>query len=245
MELDAVWAARLGKSHACCTSARHMRVAYPHVARNPSQTNFERGVAMMAEEHVSHAVRQLKDQHRPIPEAVARAERSRAKLVDISGAEAPPLDTAHRGSGLMAHLNAVRVALESAKFTNDADRGAVAHMLFGLEWTMHTAVEEVLARRGGSAKLTEAPTERAASVRGHTTAAAALFVSRLRLRAATRVVHDGAAPDEASTRAMSRVPHRLSAALSHIYRSLSRRSVRATGRSSDDGDESPRAAMLQ
>jgi hypothetical protein len=197
----------------------------------------------MAEEHVSHVVSQLEDQRRPIPEAVTRAERSRAKLIDISGEEAPPLDAVHQSSGLMAHLNAVRVALESAKFTDKGDRGAVAQMLFGLEWTMHTAVEEVLARRGGSAELTEAPTERVGSVRGRTTAAAALFVSRLRLRAA-REAHDGAALAEASTGAISRVSHRMSAALMHVYRQASWLSARASRRSTDDGDESPGAEML-
>jgi hypothetical protein len=45
--------------------------------------------------------------------------------------------------------------VEVATFTNNADRRAVAQMLFDLEWTLLAAIEEVLARRGGSVALTE------------------------------------------------------------------------------------------
>jgi hypothetical protein len=186
----------------------------------PPQTNFERGLATMAVVHVSRAVSQLEEERRPIPEMLARARLHRAKLIDISigpssstseisseissdistdisNVEAAALDTAVRlykgsGSGLIEHLNGIDVALESAKFTNDADRRQVKNMLFTFEWTMHAAVEKVLASRSGAAALTKAPTE-ASSKRSvgsqlaalvSNTSAAASFIARLRVRVA-------------------------------------------------------------
>ena len=117
-----------------------------------AQTTFERGVASMAAVHMERAISQLEAQRRPIPEAVSRAKRSRAKVIDIGGDVASSLE-AGSDEGVTAHLQAVAKAIEAATFTNDADRGAVAQMLFNLEWTLQVAIEEVLAQRRGSAAL--------------------------------------------------------------------------------------------
>ena len=55
--------------------------------------------------------------------------------------------------GVGAYLQGIAMAIEAAAFTNNADRGAVAQMLFNLEWTLQVAIEEVLAQRRGSAAL--------------------------------------------------------------------------------------------
>ena len=112
----------------------------------------------MAAVHTQSVVSQLEGHGRPIPEVVTRVQRSGAKMIDISGKVPTPLDArldARSGKGAAAHLRAIGKDIEAATFTNNADRAAVAHMLFGLEWTLLVAIEEVLGRRGGSAALTE------------------------------------------------------------------------------------------
>ena len=56
-----------------------------------------------------------------------------------------------------ALLRDIARLIEGAAFTNDADRGAVAHMLFALEYTMHLATDEVLSRGERRAGLTLVP----------------------------------------------------------------------------------------
>jgi hypothetical protein len=138
--------------------ARTMQGRMQHPAANDvlgrSQTCFERGVASMAAVHMRRVVDQLEGQGRPVPVSVSVAQRSRKKLLDISGdvpKEPDPMSTEEPSD----HLRTVAKKVESATFTNDADRGAVAQMLFDLEWLLQAAIEEVLARRGGSARLTE------------------------------------------------------------------------------------------
>ena len=109
----------------------------------------------MAAVHINRAISQLEAQRRPIPEAVSRAKRGRAKVIDISGEVAVPL-VEGSDEGVGAYLQGIAMAIEAAAFTNNADRGAVAQMLFDLEWTLQVAIEEVLAQRRGSAALTQA-----------------------------------------------------------------------------------------
>ena len=109
----------------------------------------------MAAAHMARIIAQLDRQGRPTPDAVRRANEHRSKLVDISGTTAAR--GGHSDEQLTAQLRAIATAIESADFTNNADRGEVARMLFGLEWTMHVAIEEVLSRRGASASLTGQP----------------------------------------------------------------------------------------
>ena len=106
----------------------------------------------MAAVHINRAISQLEAQRRPIPEAVSRAKRSRAKVIDISGGVAVPL-VEGSDEGVGAYLQGIAMAIEAAAFTSNADRGAVAQMLFDLEWTLQVAIEEVLAQRRGSAAL--------------------------------------------------------------------------------------------
>ena len=124
-------------------------------------TSFEQGVASMAALHMGRIVAQLERQRRTAPDAVRRAEECRPKLVDISDAAlAPPCDAP--SGAPVALLRAITRKIEGAAFTNNADRAAVAHMLFGLEWTMHVAIDDVLGRGAGRAGLTASPTARKA-----------------------------------------------------------------------------------
>jgi hypothetical protein len=106
---------------------------------------------------------QLTRQERPVPEAVSRAEQSRPKLVDITGADPETLDpTDAVGSDeITEQVRAVGIEIEiKARFTSGYDRTVVQNMLFALEWTMLGAVEGVLVRRGASASLTARPEPR-------------------------------------------------------------------------------------
>jgi hypothetical protein len=113
-------------------------------------TVFEQGVASAAEGHMERVCIKLKQQGRTAPDAVRRAERP--KLVDIG----TPATTPGTSSSPEAHLREVTRAIGCATFTAKADSDVVLQMLYSFEWTMHSAMEAVLARRGGSAELTTA-----------------------------------------------------------------------------------------
>jgi hypothetical protein len=122
--------------------------------------SFEYGVASMAATHLRRIVAQLEQQRRAAPDAVRRAEQSRPKLVELQEEltdERARLQLVDCGDEPVALLRAVTRTIEGAMFTNDADRMAVAHMLFALEWTMHVAIDEVLGRGERRARLTAAP----------------------------------------------------------------------------------------
>ena len=77
-----------------------------------------------------------------------------AKKPRLADADAPAAHRAAPTEEPLGQLQATARAIEGALFTNAADRRAVQRLLFKLEWTMHVAIEEVLARRSGSAALT-------------------------------------------------------------------------------------------
>ena len=118
-------------------------------------TSFEQGVAQVAEAHVAKALAQLERQQRSAPDAMRRALDSRPKLIDIGGEPRRA-----QGDDPLSLLRVTTEAIELARFTNDADRRAVQQLVFGLEWTMHMAVDCVLAQREGSAVLTAKPKRR-------------------------------------------------------------------------------------
>jgi len=124
-------------------------------------TTFEQGVARVAAAHVATALAQLERQKRTAPDAMRRALESRAKLVDIGGEAAAPLFDAPLEEPL-ALLRATTAAISRATFTNSADRRAVQRLVFGFEWTMHMAVDSVLAQHSGGALLTAKPRRRPA-----------------------------------------------------------------------------------
>ena len=120
-------------------------------------TNFEAGVARVVAAHMRRVASQLARQGRPIPETIERAQ-SRPKLVDITNAEAVPLDEtadADSAAAITVQLRTIIIKIEKANFTSGYDRAIVQQMLQVLEWTMLVAEEAVLSRRGASAALTE------------------------------------------------------------------------------------------
>lgn len=120
----------------------------PYEARG--WTNFEQGVASVAALHVEGVLAKLKEQGRTAPDALRRVERP--KLVDI-GPPAAPLSA----PSAAAHLRVVTRSIQRATFTSKGDVAVVLQLLYSFEWTMHSAMEAVLARRGGSAELTATP----------------------------------------------------------------------------------------
>ena len=121
-------------------------------------TSFEYGVASMAAAHMRRIAVQLQRQRRTAPDAVRKAEGSRPKVIDLDEAAAPAatevVGEAAPEAEPVALLRALTKRVEGAAFTNNADRTAVAHMLFALEWTMHVAMDEVIGRGEGRARLT-------------------------------------------------------------------------------------------
>jgi len=125
---------------------------------------FERGCASMVVTHIESAIK-LKETdadassnpESSIPKVLRSAEGSRDKLVDITWAgDHTSLRSEESVTKLRAlsrpvkDLRAIARAIEESKFTNEADKTAVAQMLFGLEWMMHEAMENVLAENGGA-----------------------------------------------------------------------------------------------
>jgi len=121
---------------------------------------FERGCASMVVTHIESAIK-LKETdadassnpESSIPKVLRSAEGSRDKLVDITWAgDHTSLRSEESVTKLRAlsrpvkDLRAIARAIEESKFTNEADKTAVAQMLFGLEWMMHEAMENVLLR---------------------------------------------------------------------------------------------------
>ena len=117
-------------------------------------TYFEYGVASMAAAHMRRIAAQLHGQRRTAPDAVRKADGSRPKLIDRDEAPAEDKVAGEASAEPVALLRAITKRVEGAAFTNNADRMAVAHMLFALEWTMHVAMDEVIGRGEGRARLT-------------------------------------------------------------------------------------------
>ena len=103
---------------------------------------FEQGVAMTVLAHLTRARQQAEARGSTLSERFQRAEASRAKVYDISGAEARvarecvrrPLDV----------LDEACAEIAKARFTGKADGDMVPHMLAEFEWTVRNAAFQAL-----------------------------------------------------------------------------------------------------
>ena len=105
---------------------------------------FEQGVASMVAAHLSMATSQAEDSGRTLPDRLLSARASRAKVIDISPCmnegrvalertfDEPPEEMLRRTVD----------AIASARFVGKGDMRMVQQMLYELEWTLKTAMDQ-------------------------------------------------------------------------------------------------------
>ena len=103
---------------------------------------FEQGVAMTVLAHLTKARQQAEARGCELPERFQRAEASRAKVYDISGAAAPVARKCERRP--LDVLDEACAAIGKARFTGGADQDTVPHMLAEFEWTVRNAAFQAL-----------------------------------------------------------------------------------------------------
>lgn len=103
---------------------------------------FEQGVAMTVLAHLTKARQQADARGSELPERFQRAEASRAKVYDISGAAAPVARECERRP--LDVLDEACAAIAKARFTGKADGDMVPHILAEFEWTVRNAAFQAL-----------------------------------------------------------------------------------------------------
>ena len=103
---------------------------------------FEQGVAMTVLAHLTKARQQAEARGCELPERFQRAEASRAKVYDISGAAAPVARECERRP--LDVLDEACAEIAKARFTGTADQDMVLHMLAESEWTVRNAAFQAL-----------------------------------------------------------------------------------------------------
>mmetsp|Transcript_44774 Transcript_44774/g.145479 ORF Transcript_44774/g.145479 Transcript_44774/m.145479 type:complete len:727 (+) Transcript_44774:1862-4042(+) len=102
---------------------------------------FEQGVAMTVLAHLTKARQEAEARGSALSERFQRAEASRAKVYDISGAAAVARECERRPLDV---LDEACAEIAKARFTGGADQDTVPHMLAEFEWTVRNAAFQAL-----------------------------------------------------------------------------------------------------